>query len=118
MTARDTLTRTPISQTFVMNELISHENETLPLNEGYLAGYTGHVPGCPDVVGQRKAAATLHAKQLAPQLIATRGAYGDLKLVDSRPEQRTRNKTYMYAENCDTFFMKFANGKNADHRKL
>lgn len=101
-----------------MNGLLTLENETLPLNKGYLAGYTGHIPGSPDVVGQRKAAASLHATELAPKLVETRGRYADLKLVDARPEQRTRNKVYMYAENSDSFFMKFAYGKEADHRKL
>lgn len=46
---------------FVQNSLLTKEYETLPMGKGYLPGYTGWVPGGTGVVGQRKAAATVHS---------------------------------------------------------
>jgi hypothetical protein len=45
---------------FKMNSLISREYETVPLRAGHIPGCTVHVPSGSDVVGQRRAQATLH----------------------------------------------------------
>jgi hypothetical protein len=48
---------------FVQNALVSQAYETLSLTRSEtcrIPGYTGHMPGSADVIGQRRAAATLH----------------------------------------------------------
>lgn len=114
----------PLAATFTnefkMNNLISKEYETLPLQAGRIPGYAGNTPGGgTDVVGQRRAAASLHTIQLADKLAASGGTWADMNLVDLRPEQRSYNKHYMYAENIKTStFLKFPSDKQFDHRKL
>lgn len=77
-----------------------------------------HVPAGADVIGQRRAQATLHNQELKPIMTATSGQWQDMQLVDLRPEQRSYNKNYMYAENSYSWFLRFPNKKTFDHRKL
>eukprot|EP00798_Chlamydomonas_sp_ICE-L_P002201 gene2201-33759_t len=118
-------TQTPLQQAVRFpfhapgNDLVSHHYETLPINNSRLPGYTGHVPGGGTVVGQRTAQATLHTHRLQPELLATKGGYQDMQLVDLRPTERSYNKNYCYAENNTTSnFMKFPTKATFDHRKL
>lgn len=63
---------------FVQNQLVSEPYETLPLTRAKAAripGYTGFVPGSMDVVGQRRAQATLHTVGAA--LERARGRAGE-----------------------------------------
>ncbi|KAL6760757.1 hypothetical protein V8C86DRAFT_2547926 [Haematococcus lacustris] len=103
---------------FKMNSLISREYETVPLGAGHLPGCTVHVPGSGDVIGQRRAQASLHNVELRPLLRATNGQWTDMQLVDLRPQERSYNKQYIYAENTPSRFLQFPTAKTFDHRKL
>ncbi|KAJ9517333.1 hypothetical protein QJQ45_016698 [Haematococcus lacustris] len=81
---------------FKMNSLISREYETVPLGAGHLPGCTVHVPGSGDVIGQRRAQASLHNVELRPLLRATNGQWTDMQLVDLRP-QEVRPAPYLAA---------------------
>lgn len=105
-------------QEFKQNALISREYETVPLHAGHIPGTTVHVPAGADVVGQRRAQATLHNQELRPILTATKGQWTDMQLTDLRPQERAYNKNYCYAENSYSWFMRFPGPKNFDHRKL
>mmetsp|Transcript_14465 Transcript_14465/g.39179 ORF Transcript_14465/g.39179 Transcript_14465/m.39179 type:complete len:138 (+) Transcript_14465:227-640(+) len=101
---------------FKMNNLISREYETTPLQAGHIPGCTVHVPAGTSVVGQRRAQATLHNAELRPLIASTNGQWQDMQLVDLRPQERSYNKNYIYAENAPSNFLKFP--KVTDHRRL
>eukprot|EP00197_Chlamydomonas_leiostraca_P004593 CAMPEP_0202864746 /NCGR_PEP_ID=MMETSP1391-20130828/4860_1 /ASSEMBLY_ACC=CAM_ASM_000867 /TAXON_ID=1034604 /ORGANISM="Chlamydomonas leiostraca, Strain SAG 11-49" /LENGTH=131 /DNA_ID=CAMNT_0049544515 /DNA_START=15 /DNA_END=410 /DNA_ORIENTATION=- len=106
------------TQEFKMNSLISREYETVPLQAGHIPGTTVHVPAGSEVVGQRRAQATLHNQELRPLLTATKGQWADMQLTDLRPQERAYNKNYCYAENTYSCFLRFPGPKQFDHRKL
>ena len=112
-----------------MNSLISKEYETLPIegaDGARMPGYTGHVPGAKfaSVYGQRKAVATKHEHDLRPLINATGGGWQDMQMMDLRPEMRSYNKEYIYAENIPakygtpSSFLKFASDDQFDHRRM
>jgi len=103
---------------FKMNSLISREYETIPLNAGHIPGCTVCVPSGAEVIGQRKAAATLHNKELQSLVGASGGSWADMQLVDLRPQERSYNKNYIYAENVPSPFLRFPTAKTFDHRRL
>lgn len=57
------------------------------MSNPYPQGTTVHVPAGADVVGQRRAQATLHNQELRPILTATKGQWTDMQLTDLRPQE-------------------------------
>ncbi|GFR46188.1 hypothetical protein Agub_g7717 [Astrephomene gubernaculifera] len=104
---------------FEMNNLPSHKYETLPIKQGHLPGYMGHIPGAGSAIAQRRAQAALHTHtHLATSVTLPKDSpLTDMALVDLRPEQRSMAKVYMYAEDAKSEFLKFPTPKTFDHRR-
>ncbi|PNH06668.1 hypothetical protein TSOC_006931 [Tetrabaena socialis] len=106
---------------FEMNNLPSHQYETLPIKSGHLPGYAGHVPGAMGAIAQRKPQAAMHTlNHMATDATLPKGSIRpqtDMSLVDLRPEQRSLAKVYMYAEDARSDFLKFPSKATFDHRR-
>jgi hypothetical protein len=89
---RRTTTTTTLNQNhtdvFVMNDLVSDRYETTPIQgkQSRIPGYAGHIPGNVEhCYSQRRAQASLHTNTLSPLIIASKGKWQDMQLVDLRP---------------------------------